>query len=77
MRRNLKNFDVVVFYTTEDLTKPGKVDTPPMGPNGMQDLLDWVKAGGGFMGLSLCERHLPPRPEPIRARVAVSRHARR
>ena len=47
---NLKNYDVVVFYTTEDLTKKGKVDTPPMGPNGIQDLLDWVKAGGGFIG---------------------------
>jgi len=47
---NLKNYDVVVFYTTEDLIKKGKVDTPPMGPNGLKELLDWIKAGGGFIG---------------------------
>ena len=47
---NLKNYDVVVFYTTGDLTTPGTDGTTPMGPNGCAELLDWLKAGGGFVG---------------------------
>lgn len=47
---NLKNYDVVVFYTTGDLTKPGTDEHPPMGENGVAELIDWIKAGGGFMG---------------------------
>ena len=48
---NLKNFDVVMFYTTEDLCKSDTGDkTPAVGPNGMMDLVNWVKAGGGFIG---------------------------
>jgi len=47
---NLKNYDVVVFYTTGDLTTPGTDGTTPMGANGCQEMLDWIKAGGGFVG---------------------------
>lgn len=47
---NLKNFDVVAFYTTGDLTTPGTDATTPMGPTGLTELLDWIKAGGGFVG---------------------------
>lgn len=47
---NLKNYDVVIFYTTGDLTEAGTDGAPPMGPNGVAELLDWIKAGGGFMG---------------------------
>jgi len=48
---NLKNVDVVVFYTTEDLCNSETGDkTPAVGPNGMVELLDWVKAGGGLIG---------------------------
>ncbi len=46
----LKDFDVVIFYTTGDLTQPGTDGTPPMGPNGVADLHAWVEAGGGFIG---------------------------
>lgn len=48
---NLKNFDVVMFYTTEDLCKSDTGDkTPAAGPDAMMDLLDWIRAGGGFLG---------------------------
>jgi len=49
---NLKKFDVVQFYTTGDLTQPGKEDkSAPMAPEGKQALIDWVKNGGGFAGM--------------------------
>jgi len=49
---NLKNYDLVIFYTTGDLTQPSADgrDEPPMGPGGLQALTDWIKAGGGFLG---------------------------
>jgi len=48
---NLKNYDLVVFYTTGNLTEPGNADEGAvMGPNGMDELLAWIKQGGGFMG---------------------------
>lgn len=49
---NLKNYDVVIFYTQGDLTKPGEKDAgKPMVEANVQELLDWVKAGGGFIAL--------------------------
>lgn len=48
---HLKEADVVMFYTTENLCNPAAADgSPPMGPDGIITLIDWVKAGGGFMG---------------------------
>jgi type 1 glutamine amidotransferase len=47
---NLKNYDVVVFYTTGDLTEPGFDRMTPMAETGPQELLDWISAGGGFVG---------------------------
>lgn len=48
---NLKKYDLVMFYTTGDLTKPTEGrDEPPMGPNGLQELTQWIENGGGFMG---------------------------
>lgn len=47
----LKDFDVVVFYTTEDLCKADCPDgSPPVDEHGMMALIDWVKAGGGLIG---------------------------
>lgn len=47
----LKQFDVVIFYTTEDLCLAECPDgSPPVGEDGMMALIDWVKAGGGFVG---------------------------
>lgn len=48
---NLKNYDLVIFYTTGDLTEAGTDGTTPMGEDGLTELFDWIKAGGGFMGL--------------------------
>lgn len=47
---NLKNFDVVILYTTGDLTTTGTDGQPPMGPNGVQELVEWVRGGGGLVG---------------------------
>ncbi len=46
----LKCFDVVMFYTTGDLTQPSKDNGTLMSEQGRQDLVDWVNAGGGFVG---------------------------
>jgi len=47
---NLKNFDMVVFYTQGDLTKPSKDGGDCMSADGVTALLDWIKAGGSFVG---------------------------
>lgn len=48
---NLKNYDVVMFYTTEDLCNSDTGDeTPGAGPEAMMDLINWVQDGGGFVG---------------------------
>jgi len=47
---NLKNYDVVVFYTTGNLTEGGTDGAPVMGETGLAELLAWIKAGGGFVG---------------------------
>ena len=47
---DLDQYDTIAFYTSGDLTKPNRNRTPPMTPRGKQRLLDWVAAGGGFVG---------------------------
>ncbi|MEP2776163.1 MAG: ThuA domain-containing protein [Luteolibacter sp.] len=47
----LGQFDTVIFYTTGDLTKEGRDKQPPMTADGKQALLDYIKAGNGFIGL--------------------------
>lgn len=47
---NLRNLDVVIFYTSGDLTDPGTDQQPVIGPNGVSDLLAWIEGGGGFIG---------------------------
>jgi hypothetical protein len=55
----LQGVDVVVFYTTGDLTERGGDPSKgifagdgqdPMGAKGLPDLLDWIRGGGGFVG---------------------------
>ena len=53
----LANIEAVVFYTTGDLTQRGTKEglfggdgEPPMGPNGVSDLIQWVEQGGAFLG---------------------------
>ena len=48
---NLKNYKTVIFYTTGYLTEAGSDGHPPMGENGLKELLDWISAGGSFVGL--------------------------
>lgn len=49
---SLKGYDVVIFYTQGDLKNPGDKDQGRvMGENGVTELLDWVKAGGGFIAI--------------------------
>ena len=47
---SLKKYDLVIFYTQGDLTKPNKSGSPVMGENGVAELLAWIEAGGRFMG---------------------------
>ena len=47
----LKGFDAVIFYTTGNLITLGKDKEPAMTPEGKQALFDYVKNGGGFIGL--------------------------
>lgn len=50
-KEDLANYDLVMFYTQGDLTQPGgKDDSPGMPQDGVQSLIDWIKAGGGFIG---------------------------
>lgn len=48
---NLKNYDVVMFYTSGTLTETGTDKQPAMGANGVADLVAWVRQGGGFIGI--------------------------
>ena len=47
---SLKNYDVVIFYTSGDMTQPGGDGQPAMAASGVDDLLAWIKNGGGFLG---------------------------
>jgi hypothetical protein len=49
--KNLADFDTVMFYTTGDLTQVGEKDSGSvMTEQGRKELLDWIRAGGGFFG---------------------------
>ncbi len=48
---DLNQFDGFFFYTTGNLTTPGKEDgSPPMSAAGKQKFLDAIKNGKGFIG---------------------------
>ncbi|MBI4556362.1 MAG: ThuA domain-containing protein [Candidatus Hydrogenedentes bacterium] len=48
---NLKEYQLVIFYTQGELTQEGGKDgSPAMGANGVADLLAWIENGGGFVG---------------------------
>lgn len=46
----LKTFNLVIFYTTGILTTEEGDKSPGMSDTAMQELLDWIATGGGFMG---------------------------
>ena len=47
----LAQFDAYMFYTSGDLTAPGKDGNPPMTKAGKQAFLDAIKGGKGFVGV--------------------------
>ena len=47
---DLDQYDAIAFYTSGDLTKPNKAQTPPMSPEGKKKLLRAIAAGKGFVG---------------------------
>ncbi len=47
---DLKNYKLVMFYTSGDLTKDSKDGGSNMPETGVADLDNWIKQGGGFMG---------------------------
>ncbi|HSU68942.1 MAG TPA: ThuA domain-containing protein [Tepidisphaeraceae bacterium] len=47
----LASFDAAVFYTTGDLTTPGKDGQPPMPGDGPETLIKWIESGKGFLGI--------------------------
>lgn len=47
----LAQFDVVMFYTSGDLTSVGTDGHPAITGNGLAALFDYVAGGGGFVGL--------------------------
>jgi len=55
----------VLFFTTGDLTTPGKDANPPMSPQGKQSLLAAIGGGLGFVGVHAASDtfHTPPDPE--------------
>lgn len=48
--KELDDFDVLLFYTSGDLTKPGRDKQPPMSVKGKKRLLEVIAAGKGFIG---------------------------
>lgn len=47
---SIAQFDAFLFETTEDLTKEGSDNQPPMPPDGKKTLLDAISKGKGFIG---------------------------
>ena len=47
---DLGQYDAIAFYTTGDLTRPNKQQTPPMTPEGKKKLLQAIADGKGFVG---------------------------
>lgn len=50
----LAQFDVLLFYTSGDLTSTGNDRYPGITGNGLAALFDYVANGGGFVGLHAC-----------------------
>lgn len=47
---DLDKYDLIAFYSSGNLTRPNKQETPPMSHKGKQRLLDAIDAGKGFVG---------------------------
>ncbi len=62
---DLGQFSAIAFYTSGDLTRPNKQGTTPMSPEGKKKLLDWVAAGGGFVGFHAATDSFRTPPDKI------------
>jgi uncharacterized protein len=62
---DFRKHSAVLFFTTGDLTTPGKDANPPMSPQGKQSLLAAIGGGLGFVGVHAASDtfHTPPDPE--------------
>jgi type 1 glutamine amidotransferase len=49
--QGLEPYDVIMFYTTLNLTDPGTDGTPPMPKDGKETLIKFIGSGKGFLGL--------------------------
>lgn len=75
----LKGYDLVIFYTSGDLTngKKGKSEKGvdgqgAMSATGISDLTEWVKNGGGFMGFhSATDTFGKHKPDPKRPYIKL------
>jgi hypothetical protein len=47
----LRDYDVLIFFTTGDLRQSGTDGEMPMGSDGLYNLLTWIRDGGGFIGV--------------------------
>jgi type 1 glutamine amidotransferase len=69
---SLAAFDLVIFFTSGDLTIPGTDGEPPMAASGEEDLLDWIESGGGFIGFHSASTTFPTVvPEPVSPYLAA------
>ena len=48
--KDYEKYDAFIFYTTEDLTKPGGDNEPPMSEQGKKNFLEAIAKGKGFVG---------------------------
>lgn len=63
--QTLEQYDVVIFYTSGNLTESGGDDQGVMAESGVEELIAWIKGGGGFLGFhSATDTFRSDDPEP-------------
>ncbi len=48
---SLKDFDTIILYTSGNLLESGTDKQPPISEEGLKALFEWVKNGGGLIGI--------------------------
>ena len=72
-KENLKNYDLLVFYTQGDIRNSGGKDgAPGMGQEGLDALIAWVKAGGAFLGYHAATDTLRMDGSPYREMIGAA-----
>lgn len=57
-------FDALFFYTTGDLTQPGRDGNPPMTPAAKEAFLEAIRRGMGFVGTHSAADTFHTQPDP-------------